>query len=516
MRGQVRRLGAVLCALLLCFSAGCARAEFSPAFAALLREEALTLTVDQAAFDALEPLSDASLAIVNGWLNELAARLTVRSGKDQAQLVQIAMQGVPVFAVSMQQTEEGTVTAFSLFGGAYLTADGQKDALTLLSGAEEAWDLPDPLAAYRLYAAVAPELYPLLAAYTTPRRVQDSTSVKNALSSPSYENYVFKDGELNEIWPQLLDALLPAVRGALRDWPAWQGAADAILKEAVFSGECRFKRLLDKNGGDMGLQFTGQVEAGASGKRKITLFGGFTPGRGGSFSLSLPAVSGKNTLKISFGGRLTETDSQNTLTFDGAYTRTLNGATDAAEMEGTLKNAVKGGGESWSGKITVTETKEKVKTVWTLTPDITAQNGALTGSVTVQQKVGSSIRAKARLHLTLEPAEAGTVPDTMAVALDLRLLNEASARARVLGEMAPLSRLLLRLMGKLTQEQRTLLTHELRTDGWMNGPLAPVLQTQPAAPPDDAGNGDPSPDPGDDSAADPRDDWEQWIVEEEE
>ena len=352
--------------------------------------------------------------------------------------------------------------------------------------------IPSPTLLPGFYAKLAEPLYPLLAEAVTPRTVQDSTSVKNALSSQSYVNYVFKDGELNEIWPQILSILLPVLRDTLKDQPAWYDAAERILTTMTFSGECRFKRMLDKNGGDMGLQFTGQMEAEGLEQRKVTLFGGFTPGRGGYVSLSLPAVKGKNTLKITFGAKLTAKDPVNTLTFDGSFSRTLNGVSLSAEMEGTLKNTVKNGGEQWSGKATATINENGVKTVWTVSPALTGENDALSGTVTVQKKVGSAVKLKGTVQVLL--SSAAEIPALSAEnAADLRGLDEASARARVLGEMTPLSRLFLRLMAALPDNERILLTHDLRTDAWMNGPTAPA----------------PDPEPDEEP-------WDTWIVVEEE
>ena len=495
-----RRWMALLCAALLCFSVGGAGAEFSPCLTALVNGDGLLLTVDAARFETLYPLSEDSRNIVNSWLSDWDLRLIAWERPGRIQSAAIERWGQPLILVSAFQTADGTITAFSPSGGAYRTKTGEKDALALLAGGDAAWDLPDPTALARLYDLIAPDLYPLLAEYVSPRKIQDSTSVKNALSSPSYENYVFKDEELNALWPQVMNLLTPALRTALVDWPYWERSIENVLTETAFSGECRFKRMLDKNGGDMGLQFTGQAESGASGKRKVTLFGGFTPGRGGYVSLALPAVSGKDTLKISFGGRLTEGNGQNTLTFDGAYTRTENGVTESAELEGSLKNAIKNGAEKWTGKITLTDTQGKTKTVWTLTPEVTSQEDHLACSLTVQKKVGSTVHIKAYADLTLYAAPVWDAPETPENALDLRGLNEASARARVLSELAPLTRTLLQMFSGLTETQRTLLTHDLRTEAWMNGPLVPALGEPPA----------PNKEPDQDT--DQRDDWDQWSV----
>ena len=72
-----------------------------------------------------------------------------------------------------------------------------------------------------------------------------------------------------------------------------------------------------------------------------------------------------------------------------------------------------------------------------------------------------------------------------AAAVDLRGLDEETARARTLGELTPLSRAFFRLMAALPETERTLLTHELRTDAWMNGPTVPVRDFGPEPEEDD-------------------------------
>ena len=487
MRRLLGRWCALLCVLALCFAPASAWAEFSPLLTSLTQGKGIHADVS-GSLDALDPLTAQSLTAVNSWLSRLRVSLDVGNGGDSAAL---SMDGDPLFSVRIDRTQAGTLTAFSPSGGAYWTDADGKDALRLLSGGED-WLIPSPTLLPAFYLNLAQQLYPLLAEAVTPRTVQDSTSVKNALSSQSYVNYVFKDGELNEIWPQVLEILLPLLRETLTDQPAWYAAAERYLTTATFSGECRFKRLLDKSGGDMGLQFTGQMEAEGLDKRKITLFGGFTPDRGGYVSLSLPAVKGKNTLKITFGAKLTVNGSVNTLTFDGSFTRTLNGASVSAEMEGSLKNTVKNGGEQWSGKVTATIQDSGGKTVWTISPALTGANDTLSGTVTVQKKVGSAVKLKGTVRLSLSPT---AEPPALSAenAANLRGLDEAAARAQVLQEMTPLSRVFLRLMAALPDDERILLTHDLRTDAWMNGPSAPAADPEPDEEP-----------------------WDTWIVVEEE
>ena len=189
---------------------------------------------------------------------------------------------------------------------------------------------------------------------------------------------------------------------------------------------------------------------------------------------------------------MTDKDGVRTLTIEGAYTRTLDGDTRSASLEGTFKNTVKADQEKWTGKGTLEVTKYKVKTVWTVTPDLIFADGGLSGTVTVQKKEGSAIKLKAALTVLLT---AGTeIPELNAEnAVDLTGMDETQARAAVMGEWPAMSRIVVRLMASLPESVRALLTHDLRTDAWMNGPAAPVMDPEPDEEP-----------------------WDTWIVVEEE
>ena len=280
--------------------------------------------------------------------------------------------------------------------------------------------------------------------------------------------YVFKDGALNALWPQALEILLPALRQALPDQPEALERMEAWLASAAFSGESRIQRFLDRDGLDMGLQFSGRAGP-PDGLRKISLLMGFTPGRGGSVTLSMPAVSGKDTFKLSLGGRLNEKDGNRTLTLSGAYTSKVGEANRSAEIEGTLKNAIRNGEEAWSGKITVTLTEGKSKTVWTVAPALAFTDAGLQGEAALQKKIGSKTVLKAVLTVRMTGAEPVIAPEA-GEKTDLRGMDAAQARAVVMGELPYLTGLTARLFSGLPEDMRTRLTHDLRTESWMSGP----------------------------------------------
>ena len=460
MRGFWKRALIWLCAAALLFPAG-ALAEFSPRWEALNEGDGVTVSLS-GSLDSLSGVSKQSLGIMNAWLSRLEAAVSL--GRDSR--AEILLDGDALLSASVQRQSAYHLTVFGPSGSAYLTDPAGKDALALLAGS--AGTLPDVTVLPELYAAIAAPLYAALEQGTTPKTVKEATSIKNAASSASYVNYLFKNGELNDVWPEALSSILPVMKEVLDGQPGVYAQLKETLSALTFSGECRFKRFLDKEGNDLGLQFTGQAAKGDD-KRKVTLFGGFTPDKGGYISLSLPAVSGKNTLKASLGVKLTSKKGVNTLDADGSYTRTFDGVTTAYTMDGSLKNAVKDEEEAWTGKITWTATENKVKTTWTLTPSLTFDGAGLYGKVTFQQKEGNTVKLKGTLNLSLRPLEEITVPAAF-TAKDLRLLTEEQARTAVLEELVPLIGALAELFAALPEAERTLLLHELRTDAWMNGP----------------------------------------------
>ena len=464
MRNFWKRTLALICALILCSSCAEALAEFSPRLAELEKGEGMTVSL-RGSLDSLSPLSKQSAAIVNEWLSHLEVLCSV--GKStQAEL---KMDGETIYALSVQKQSGYTLTSFSPSMGAYLTEPEGKNALELLSGGEGWLDLrrlPE------LYAALAPVLYPALTEFTAPKLTKEPTSIKNADRAASYENYTFKDGSLNEAWGSVVDQVLPVLRDALADQPYRFAQAEEFLRSIEFSGECRFKRFLDKEGGELGMQFTG-VAARGEDKRKVTLFGGYTPNKGGYLSFTLPATAGKNNLKITLSEKLTGKNGTNTLTLEGSYSRTLNGETASGTLDATMKNAVKEDAEHWTGKATVTATRNKEKTTWVLTPDLSFTQAGLEGTVSIQKKSGSKVTGKGAVQMKISAYEALDVPSP-ASAKDLRGLTEERARAAVLTELAPLGGVVSRLAALLPENDRNHLMHDLRTDEWMNGPTVPA------------------------------------------
>lgn len=486
MRGH-KRCFALLIAAMLWLSCTGALAEFSPRYGQFAAGEGMTLEAS-GQLESLSKLGKQSLEIVNGWLDGLVFR--VASGNTLSAVIE--KNGENLVSAFVNRQGSYTLTAFQPSGNVYLTDPAGPDALTLITGKD--MSLPDVSALPALYKNAAPSLYAALEKYATPKTVKEATSIKNASAASSYVNYLFPDGKLNEAWPDVLEAVLPCLKEALSDHPGWYAEAEKLLSALEFSGECRFKRFLDKEGNDLGLQFTGKAAKDGD-NRKVTLFGGYTEGKGGYVSLTLAGVGSKNSLKASFGVKLTAKKNVNTLTAEGSLDRVMDKKTTAYTLNASLKNEVKEESEHWTGKVTVTGTENKVKTTWTLTPDLIFDDSGLEGEVAAQRKTGSNVTMKAKVHARLAAAVEEDRPAALS-AKDLRGLTEDRARTAVLSELAPLTGALASLTADLTEDERTLLLHELRTDEWMNGASVPVQATekQPAAA--DAG--------------------ESWVVEEDE
>ena len=482
-----KRCFALLIAAVLWLSCTGALAEFSPRYGQIAAGEGMTLEIS-GQLESLSKLGKQSQEIVNGWLDGLVFRVT--SGKSLSAVIE--KSGENLVSASVNRQGGYTLTAFQPSGSVYLTDPAGPDALTLITGKD--MSLPDVSALPTLYKTAAPVLYAALEKYVTPKTVREATSIKNASAASSYMNYLFPDGKLNEAWQDVLEAILPCLKEALSDQPGWYAEAEKLLGPLEFSGECRFKRFLDKEGKDLGLQFTGRAARDGD-NRKVTLFGGYTEGKGGYVSLTLAGVGSKNSLKASFGVKLTAKKNVNTLTAEGSLDRTMDGKTAAYTLNASLKNEVKEENERWTGKITATGTENKVKTTWTLTPDLLFADDGLEGEVAAQRKTGSNVTLKAKVHARLTAAVEESIPAALS-AKDLRGVTEERARTAVLWELAPLTGAIASLTADLTEDERTLLLHELRTDEWMNGASVPVQTTekQPAA----------------------ADDGDSWVVEEDE
>lgn len=465
MKKKLRCAVAAWVTLLVLGTAISAQAEFSPGFAALQNGGRMQAQIS-GQIEQAEPLSEASLTVVNDWLGKTSLTLSTKTGESgQWTRIQANYESSPFFAVSAWAEPEYHLTLFEQTGTAYMTSLEQQDALSLLTGAEDGLPRLDLLPA--AYTQGAEALYTCLEEKTAGKRTKGSTSIRNATASTAYITYILPGDAMNAAWPEILDCIWPMLEPTLEEMPEKRGEVLTVLSELVFSGECRFKRFLDKEDGDMGLQFTGNA-AWEEDKRKVTLFGGFTPNKGGYLSLSMPAVSGKNKMKLTVSWKETEKNGQHTLTLEADYTSTLNGKSQTAAMDASLKNTVKNETESWTGTVSLETSAEDGKQQWQLKPTLTLDQSGLHGEIAAQKKVESKIKLKATLTLALTDLDA-EMP-VLNSANDLRGMDEPAALNILNQELQPLGQALAHLMTALPEESRSLLLHDLRTDAWMNAP----------------------------------------------
>lgn len=461
-----RALCLFLAALLLL--GGSARAEFSPGLSAMADHQGAVQVEAGVQFSQLDSFSDEALAALNGWLSRVRLRVSAMR-PDGRSLSGCAMllDGNDVFSAVIQQEAGETLTAFST-GSTYIT--DQADALSLLSGVG---GMPDVSLIPDAYFRIAPTLYAILSAAKEPKHSNDNTSIKNAVASDAYNTYTFTEEEMNAVWPRLVRVLLPEIQTVLADAPEQCQAVQTLLQALRFTGQCRFKRFLDKEGGDMGLEFTGNAASGED-ARKVTLFGGFTPGRGGYLSLSLPAVKGGNLLKVTFTGKLSAQEKKNTLTLSGTYARTLDGQKDTATLEATFNNAITAGAETWSGKAELDTKIGGDKANWVWKPALTLDAGGLHGEIDIQKKSGSKIMAKGTMMVNAVSVQTFS-PPAADFPQDLRGKTPEEARAAVQQELAPLTGAFMRLLADMPEDARAKLTHAMRSDAWMNAPVVAPL-----------------------------------------
>ncbi len=456
MRRRLRGLMASILLLMLLAPGG--RAEFSPGFLDM-EKDGVTATL-QCSLSKLQNAGEDSLAVLNDWLSRVAFLSAVR---DQDARTEITLDGKTAFLAQTHRGPQYTLTAFGPEGGAYITAPDQKNALELMLGESPLSLSPAPF--MQAYPAFAQALYGTLGKYAAPKLAKERTSIRNAAASAAYETYLFKKGELTaDIWQEALDAALPAVREAAEEYPGAYAQLEETLRALGFSGECRFKRFLNADGQDMGMQLTCQTGIGGD-MKSATLYFGFTPGMGGYFSLK------RGDLRLVLEYRETAEKRVRTLYFAWEHQtaeKTFKGSVN-------LRNAVGEDQEAWSGKIEIRQTENKAQTVWTLTPALTLDEAGLHGTVKASRTEKNKETLKGEITLTVRRGAETDAPAAPA-ARDLREMDGEQAKAAVQGELIPLTGVIARLIKTAPEETRDHLLHDLRTDAWMNGPAAALTE----------------------------------------
>ena len=410
-------------------------------------------------------LSDEGLRVLNQVLSRLTIRQTVFSDGERAELT---IDQNAVWAVERRVDDAGTVVIFSDTQG-YKTAADEPDALMLLSGMGR--EVHIPLFAPDAYEKSAAEGYALLQMVAEPVPQKGSATVQNAAASPRYDRYTLTAEQMNGLWPGIVAAAQPFFDQDGGQKEHFQAAACI-----EFIGDVRVKRLYDAAGQDMGVQITGNgVLLGT--ERKITLLMGYTKGKGGSFTLSAKAIKGKDSLKINATLKEKSRDGENNYVLSCDYSHIFQGETES----GTFMLDLLEKPDGWSGQAAWQQGNKSL----TVEGDMLDTLAGMQGTVYITSKEKKKVLFRAEVMLM---AEQGQEPERMDVpVMDLSGMTQGQARAALHPQEMILMRALVYLLNDLPDDDRWLLTHELRTDHWHSGSDVPVVNEE-----------------------------EQWIVEEDE
>lgn len=401
-----------------------------------------------------EGLSENGLAAANALLQRLQLRMAAWPDGEKASLL---IDDRDMWQVETVETAEEKHVVFS-GDTCYVTGKEQPDALEVLSGSEEAKVfLPAPVS----WQETADKLFDILGQETFAAKT-DATEITNARTSVSYDLYTLPAEQMNAYWPGIMDCVQASL---LPD-----GGLEAVQKaasETVFTGDVRIKRLYDAGKQDMGLQLTGNGRVLGT-ERKISLLYGYTPGRGGSLTLSLRPVQGKDTTRIavSLKENVRETKTVYSLALD--YSNTLSGEKEVFSVKGTCTKE----GERLTGEVKYTAPDGRE---WTLQPDVTLTEKKLQGTVEISAKEKKKKLFSFELEVLCTPAGERMTPEYEST-VSLKDMDEETARAALLQEEMILLRAVKYLMNGLSEQERWILTHELRTDNWLDGPRVPVIE----------------------------------------
>lgn len=398
-------------------------------------------------------LTEEGLRIANRLLERLMIR---KSAWEDGERAEVWVDGRPFWSVERRVNDEGTLVLF-MDANAYHTQKGETDALMILTGQKRTESNPlfDPGA----YAAAAGEIYALLDAQTQPVEKKNSTDIENAVSSPRYDLYTLTKEQLQSLWPQMVQAARPYFDRDGGEGELWQQAADV----QITSDEVRIKRLYNKDGNDMGLQLTGNGLLFGT-ERKISLLMGYTPGRGGSLTLTARALQGKDNLKIT--GTLKERvgEEKTTYALSCEYSNRLQDETKTGEFTLNLENAQ----GVWTGKA-LWESDGKTMQI---EPALQKVGDAWQGALMITVKEKKNVQLQAQLDILTAPWEKAEMPDVPV--MEMTGMNQTQVTAALYPEEMTLMRAFIYLMNDLTDGERWLLTHELRTEDWHTGDEVPL------------------------------------------
>lgn len=446
---MLKRVLCLTLVLLLLLPAGFAQSL--PLVSALLPDlqgqgAQLTITGEIKEWNAFKGVS---LAAFEEWARN--SSLTLQVGQDYS-LAALRFLDSPV--VQYAQSPDGVV----ILPGGTLYTGGEESLSALLGGDLVDLDAPGRfLSVLRAIRNALPALPPLLASYE--ETVKEGITIKNVGRGSQKVNYELTAAQWQGVWPQITQEIVSALEQELPGDPI-ADKAQAFLRQVAFDKKGTYKRFLDKDGNDIGWQFTGTLSLMGQDARKATLYGGYIQD-GLYLSVKLPALRGKNDLTLALSYALEGSK----IKLDGNYRRSMNGQAETLALAVSLNTAK---GLSGKAALTLGETGQK-NTVWTLTPKLALENGTYSGTVGLSRKKGTREFSLA-LNTTLAPGAVPAMP-TYGRTVDLTGMDEAALaqeRQRLSDTLAPA---LLPLLLHVPEENRLVVIHEMGRHLRVNGPV---------------------------------------------
>lgn len=423
-------------------------------------------------------ITGASLEAAQTWLNGKRLNLALeQEGAIHTGQAQLFSNDQAVLGFFTMEGPEGAGFQLMDANGAAATRYHSAEGLPpwqLLLGVDTF--LPDWQHAQAALQAIADLALPHLLEMEKP--VKTSTSIKNAGRGASQLVYAYKTAEAQALWDIVAPKALPEldkVFAAL--FPQYAQAASQSLRTLEMKGALTIKRILDKDGKDLGLQITGTFALDGA-NRKLTLFFGQSD-TGAYLSFKLPATRGNDTLEL----QLSIPVEENELAADWRF-KWVTGK-DSLSTTGViaLKAKAAEAGETLSGSLTL-KTRQSGSlsrnTEYTVKPALAFDGLALSGTLAFQQKEGSSLDKDLVFTLNGEPVGPLQAPPALAI-IEASALTPAQLlleQARVQGAFLPQ---LTGFLSGLPQDQMRLILHDLGRVRRTNGDiLLPPLDIAPA------------------------------------
>lgn len=458
MRLGRRLVMLALCALLVF---GTARAALSPALETLLsgyeNSRAYRLSVS-ARMDAWPDLTEQSLAALQSWL--AGQRLEVvlrREGSHRRAIARWMEDGHTVFTLATDQgPQEASLTLevpSSLPATRCLGSPALPPWQVLFGGVPQ---LPDPAAAGQAWSDLCQAALPHLLPMEKP--VKTAISIRNAGRGASQLVYAFNKEQAQAFWQAAGPDLLPAMdRLLLALAPSRAAALSDSLRTLEIRGALNVKRILDKQGENLGLQVTAILGLDGA-TRKLTLFGGRSDS-GVYLGLKLPATRGSDTIEA----QLSLATKPGNTKGDWKY-KTVSGK-DRVDASGkvALTSSAQAEGERLGGSLSARIRRDGITTDYEVAPDLLLTQDALTGSLRLREFAGKAVRREVSLALEMSPADSAAMPVPLAEIDLLSLDDDARSQAaeRVSAALVPAMR---RWLATLPGDTRRLVLHDLGRD----------------------------------------------------